>query len=293
MAGRKRPKSTATSSARRSNLQSLPPSTVPEAVSLADAQDMALKITTYFEGGKSMNYAALAGDFDGQGTSFGLIQWNFGSGTLGPLLKTMLEADQNAFSACFAEGAGYETLKTALVAGNQAEQIKWARDCIQTNRAAWADAFNKIGSDASFQEIQKEQAAAHYQPMVVSVLNDLRALSRSFFAKIEFRTYAALFDLCVQQGSLHEANGGSKAIEQMKLRIANEKPSSQLEVMKIVVQERGLTAATRWRNDCISRRMGILTGASYKATEGGEPVERTNPQFSLIRQFGATTIQDL
>ena len=79
----------------------------------------------------------------------------------------------------------------------------------------------------------------------------------------------------------------------MKLRIANEKPSSQLEVMKIVVQERGLTAATRWRNDCISRRMGILTGASYKATEGGEPVERTNPQFSLIRQFGATTIQDL
>ena len=68
-------------------------------INLDLAQEMALKITTFFEGGKSMNYQALAGDFDGQGTSFGLIQWNFGQNTLGPLLKKMIAADATSFGS--------------------------------------------------------------------------------------------------------------------------------------------------------------------------------------------------
>ena len=260
---------------------------------LADAQAMALQITTYFEGGKSMNYSALAGDFDGQGTSFGLIQWNFGSNTLGPLLTRMLNADETAFAACFSEGAEYERLKTALTTGNQADQIQWARDCIQNNPAAWQEAFQQLGSHEKFQHIQKQHAAAHYHPMVIAVIRTLRELSSLLFANIEFRTYAAVFDLCVQQGSLREANGGSKALDQIKLRIKSENPASQLELMKIVVKERGLTAAARWRNDCISRRMGILTGAPYKSIDAGDPLERPNPQFSLIAQFGLRTVQGL
>ena len=75
------------------------------------AQEMALKITTVFEGGKSMNYQALADDTDYQATSYGLIQWNFGQGTLGPLLKKMLNQDPTAFAGCFSTGADYDTLK--------------------------------------------------------------------------------------------------------------------------------------------------------------------------------------
>lgn len=86
----------------------------PQFIALDAAQEIALKITTYFEGGKSMNYQALADDFDGQGTSFGLIQWNFGSDTLGPLLKKMLDKDATAFAACFGDDADYDTLKKAL-----------------------------------------------------------------------------------------------------------------------------------------------------------------------------------
>ncbi len=254
---------------------------------------MALQITTYFEGGKSMNYSALAGDFDGQGTSFGLIQWNFGSNTLGPLLTTMLNADEPAFAACFTEDAEYEKLRTALTTGNQADQLQWARDCIQNNPAAWQEAFQQLGNHEKFQQIQKQQAAARYHPMAVAVIKSLRELSPSFFTKIEFRTYAAVFDLCVQQGSLREANGGSRALDQIKLRINKENPTSQLAVMKIVVKERGQTAATRWRNDCISRRMGILTGAPYQSIDAGDPLERPNPQFSLIAHFGPKTVQGL
>ena len=34
-------------------------------------------------------FSSLSGDFDGQGISFGALQWNLGRGTLQPLLKAM------------------------------------------------------------------------------------------------------------------------------------------------------------------------------------------------------------
>ena len=79
--------------------------TAAAVIALNWAQEMALKITTDFEVGKSMNYQALADDFDGQGTSFGLIQWNFGQNTLGPLLKKMKTANATGFAGCFGEKA--------------------------------------------------------------------------------------------------------------------------------------------------------------------------------------------
>lgn len=272
---------------------SAPLSASDNSIPLVDAQEMSLEITTYFEGGKSMNYQALAGDFDGQGTSFGLIQWNFGSNTLGPLLKKMLNSDPDVFAACFGPDADYDTLQAALAAGNQADELQWARDCIQNNRVAWQSAFKNIGANAAFNQLQREQAAAQYHPKALNVINDIRQLSSTLFTTVEFRSYAAIFDLCVQQGSLHEANGGHKALDQMKARVQNENPATQLDLMQIVVKERGLTAASAWRNDCISRRMGILAGASYKSTEGQGSVERKNPQFSLVAQFGTKNVQGL
>ena len=265
----------------------------PDAISLDDAQTKSLMITTFFEGGKSMNYQALAGDFDGQGTSFGLIQWNFGSNTLGPLLKKMLDSDSDAFAACFGPDADFDTLNAALVAGNQADELAWARNLIQNNRAAWAAAFKGIGANDAFNAIQRQQAAAQYHPRALAVIQDCRNLGGTLLDQIEFRSYAAIFDLCVQQGSLHEANGGHKALDNMKQRVTNENPATQLDLMKIVVTERGLTAASAWRNDCISRRMGILLGAPFQSAEGGVSVKRQNPQFSLIGQFGTGNVQGL
>lgn len=269
------------------------PALPKKSVTLNDAQVMSLQITTYFEGGKSMNYQALADDFDGQGTSFGLIQWNFGKNTLGPLLMRMLGTDEAAFAACFAPDAGYDTLKAALVAGKRSDQLQWARDLIKNNRPAWASAFQKIGANDAFNQIQRQQAALQYHPKALNVIKDIRNLNSALFTTVEFRSYAAIFDLCVQQGSLRESGGGHKALDQMKSRIQNENPAAQSDVMKIVVKERGLTAAVKSRNDCISRRMGILLGASYKSAEGKSSVERKNPQFTLIEQFGTETVQTL
>jgi hypothetical protein len=272
------------------DLQTSTPS-VPAApaqyVSLDEAQETALKITTYFEGGKSMNYQALADDFDGQGTSFGLIQWNFGQNTLGPLLKKMLDKDGTAFKGCFGPDADYDTIKKAIAESRQADQLKWARDRIKNKGSAWESAFKNIGSNNVFNKIQREQAAGQYHPLAMTVIQQLRNVSPALFTNIELRSYAAIFDLCVQQGGI------GNSLAEIKKRVTDEKPTSQLEVMKIVVAVRARKANKKWVSDCLSRRMGILTGAAYKSTENDTTMTRKNPQFGLLLDSGAKYVSGL
>ncbi len=277
------------------------PPAAEESITLDVAQTMALTITTYFEGGKSMNYQALRNDSDHQATSFGLIQWNFGQNTLGPLLKQMYDLDAKTFAGCFGPDADYETFKKALLAGNQPDECKWARDRIKNANAAWKDAFNKLGAVAAFNAIQLKQAKADYHPKAMAVIKDLRGSDATLFKNIEFRSYAAIFDLCVQQGSLHDYSKNDKgklvrtdkALGKIKSRVKEEKPVTQLSIMEIVVTERGRTAGADSITDCISRRMGILTGSEYKATEGESSLKRKNPQLSLIGKYGAKNVQGI
>jgi hypothetical protein len=259
----------------------------PNPLTLEAAQELALRITTVFEGSTPMNYQALTGDFDGQGTSFGLIQWNFGQGTLGPLLKLMLDADPAAFAACFGSTANFATLKAALVANRTADQLAWARALQKSNKPAWSAAFKAIGANDAFNRIQRQQAAGHYHPLVLTALAGLRTLASALLQTVELRTYAALFDLCVQQ------NGLTKAAEAIRQRVAAEKPASQLDLLKIAVVERGKVASPEWAADCISRRMGILTGVPFQATASGLTKKRDNSQFALIATSGLLPVAGL
>ena len=260
------------------------PGVPPPQISLDQAQEMALQITTFFEGGRSMNYQALAGDFDGQGASFGLIQWNFGQNTLGPLLNRMVANNATSFAGCFGPAANFSVLKAALDNQSQAGQLTWTRVLEKQNNAAWKAAFQALGAVDDFNRIQREQAAAQYHPLVMQAVGQLRAIAPALMGKLEFRSYAALFDLCVQQSSI------SKAIDAIKARAKAENPARQVDLLKIAVVERGKVASSDWRSDCISRRMGILNAAPFESTENGITKKRGNPQFALVAQFGAAQV---
>ncbi|MCX7057959.1 MAG: hypothetical protein NTZ79_12430 [Proteobacteria bacterium] len=238
------------------------PAAAPEAIviALATAQEMALTLTTGYEGegGKAMNYQSLGDNFDGQGMSFGLIQWNFGQNTLGPLLLKMLNADATAFEASAA--------------------------AIKTNRLAWQSAFRAVGANDTFNRIQREQAAGQYHPIVVNSVESLRGISPDLLKTIEFRSYAALFDTAVQQ------NGTVAAAAAIKARVTKEKPTTQIELLKIAVTERARKANDRWVADCMSRRLGLLAGEAVKATEHEITATRNNPGFSLIASYGTANV---
>jgi hypothetical protein len=272
----------------------LPPakSPLPQAnaiqIALEFAQEYALTITTSFEGSKPMDYSALAGDdFDGQGTSFGIVQWNFGRNTLGPLLKKMLAKNAHAFAGCFGADADYDTLKKALDDNNQANQLKWARDLQKNKKSAWSAAFKAIGAVDEFNRIQRQQASAEYHPSVKHCVGKLRGISSDLMKSVEFRSYAALFDLCIQQGSI------DKAINEIKSRVQQEKPATQLDLLKITVIERAKKADSASVSDCISRRMGILTAAVYESTENNLTKKRSNQSYGLIIAHGTKEVAGL
>ena len=256
-------------------------------VPLAQAQDLALRISTYFEGGRSMNYQALADDFDGMGTSFGLIQWNFGSGTLGPLLVEMLNANATAFAGCFGANANYDALKNAIISGNIGQQLSWARSLIATNRPAWKAAFVCLGSNATFDQIQHQEAISHYNGRALKVIANLRLISPALMTNVEVRSYLAIFDLCVQQ------NGIDNVMNAIRAKVAATPPATQLELVTIAVQQRALAAKAKYVADCMSRRMGILTGANYTATENGVTSTRQNPELALIGDLGTKFVDGL
>ncbi len=261
----------------------VPPKLIGNRLDLATAQDMALQITAVFEGG----YKGAAGDGDGQGISFGMIQWNFGQDTLGPLLSKMMAQNSTAFATCFGAEDNYETLRKALTDEDQDAQLSWARDFQKKKPHTWRSPFVKLGSIESFNQIQRQQAKAEYHPRVVRAIKAIRAIDSDLMSNILFKTYSALLDLCVQQGSI------TKAEAVIRKRVREEKPLSQSYLMKIVVIERGRTAKAASVADCISRRMGILTGAAYTSTEHKITQKRDNPHFNLITAKGQHIVSDL
>lgn len=253
-------------------------------VTLARAQEMALRITTFFESSKSMNFQALADDFDGQGMSFGLIQWNFGQNTLGPLLKEMLATDAAAFAACFGPTTNFAVLKSALERSDNPAQLVWTRELQKRDKPAWRAAFQAVGAIDRFNAIQLAEAEAKFHPLTMQAVRQLRLIAPALMAAVEFRSYAALFDLCVQQGAI------TRALDAIGLRVKNEHPANQSALLKIAVVERARLGTPEFQSDCISRRMGILTGAPFESTEHGVTKKRANPQLALVVQFGAAQV---
>jgi len=61
-------------------------------------------------------------------------------------------------------------------------------------------------------------------------------------------------------------------------------PKTQDEFIRIVVEERGATANSLWRADCISRRIGILNGKATEITHSGKTSKRDNKYFNIIKK---------
>lgn len=164
-----------------------------------------------------------------------------------------------------------------------------ARDLLATSagKKAWRAAFEAIGSVDAFNAIQREEAAAKYHPSVVSCIEKLRGLVPEVMQDVAFCSYAALFDLCVQQNNL------TKAWDEIKAEVDNQKPTTQAALLLIAVTQRAKKASSVWVSDCLSRRLGILEGSAVESTENKVTKKRENSQYGLLAEHGNKKVQGL
>lgn len=256
----------------------IPNPAAPPPLPAATALERAVRVTAAYETSGDP-YQQVTGNFDGAGLSFGPLQVNFRSGTLVELFKRCELEDPRALRACFTNPAHWTEWQQVLGA-TRAAQLRWA-DALSTGpRRAnlaqpWRGYLQAVGRVEVFRRVMLRYAYDVYGRKLIVALSWLKGLWPGRIDR--FACLCALYDLCVQQGSLDKAHAAIRA------RVAREQPTTQEQLVHIAVEERGRTADAAWRADCISRRLGILYRAPVRISEAGITAERANLRVYLVR----------
>ena len=236
------------------------------------AEDKAMRITTTFETGQPLGFDVLVGNLDGQGVSFGLLQWNIGTGSLQPMLREFDRNHRQQFDAVFGPHAN----QLRIVLGqSRAEQLAFAWSINNERNQViepWRTYFHRLGNDPAFQQIeirvarQQMNVALHY--------------AQHFGLRSE-RGLVLMFDLVTQQGvcwlRVRNRDPLIQQARQAHQQTAGRPPGEQ-ELLRIIATVIGHTSSERWRAKVLVRKMTIVTGTG---TVHGR-------RFDLARDFGLT-----
>jgi peptidoglycan hydrolase-like protein with peptidoglycan-binding domain len=245
------------------------------------AEEKALRITDAFENTswyakhKTLSFRGLTGDFDGCGLSFGLLQWNIGTGSLQPLLQDIAHEYPQLFKQIF--GPDAEQMQQ-LLGQSRDQQLKWARsinDYSNRNnprvREPWAGYFQQLGDAPEFQRIQLR----HVRPRM-----DTAGRYARRFGLVTERGLALMFDVVTQQGEHWLGRRRDALIRQRcsELKQQLRRDLNERERLEIIVNVIAQTVKPRWSNEVRVRKMAIVDG---RGTVHGRP-------FDLEHEFGLT-----
>jgi hypothetical protein len=229
-----------------------------------------LALTGAFETGRSLPdcFAGLSGDFDGQGISFGVLQWNFGQGSLQPLLREMMERHPDIVEGIFR--AHRDLLVSALNAGQEG-QMAFARSIQDPVRhilfEPWRGMFQALGRTEAFQEIERKSARRIFRAAVQSC-GDYGLGSE--------RAVALMFDIRVQNGGIRESVRSRILMDFEEIPADLPVPEREVHRMRIVANRRAEAANPAWVEDVRARELCIANG---HGTVHGIP-------YDLEGQFG-------
>ncbi len=206
-------------------------------------------LTSFIETGKMPleSYSGMSGNFDGQGFSFGCLQFCLGQGSLQPLLKEMIQSHSAIVDNIF--GNGSATFKEMLNKTDIQSQVAWSA-AIQTNNKIlpeWKDRFYKLGQTNEMQQIQLKVAK--------NVFDKALAMMPIYQVKSQ-RAAAMFFDLRTQQGGISDT---------MKLDIlqtfVKQNITDEVQKLTIIAIKRAETANPKWISDVKARRLAIVNGS--------------------------------
>jgi histidinol phosphatase-like enzyme len=229
-----------------------------------------LALTGSFETGKRVPecFAGLSGDFDGQGISFGALQWNFGQSSLQPLLLEMIKKHPKIIKEIFR--THFDALQKALNSDKQKLKV-FARSIQHPVKhfvyKPWKGMFRSLGRKQEFQNIQVN----HSNKLFKSALR----LCKEYELWSE-RAVALMFDIRVQNGTISKSVK-TKILREFK-RLPGDLTEDELEIrkMKIVANRRAEASNPKWRKDVRARKLCCANG---KGTVHGI-------EYDLERQYG-------
>lgn len=195
-------------------------------------------------------FGKVAGDFDGQGLSFGALQWNLGQGTLQPLLLEMIAGHPVAFGSHLAE-------LTAILASPRVKQLEWARS-LQDARLhvaePWKSLFAGLGATKEFQAI--EVARVENTGLTANVLCQR-------FGVASERAHALMFDIVTQNGSI--SDNVEALIRADYLKVGGDEAGRLRAIAnrRAEASKKAFVEDVRMRKLCIANGEGTVHGIHY------------------------------
>lgn len=213
-----------------------------------------LALTGSIETGRLMPdcFSGLSGSFDGQGISYGALQWNFGQGSLQPLLEQMYERHLKLMSEVF-----HEYLPMLMQSlGTKQRSLAFASTIQHPIKhyvfEPWKGMFKTLGRLPEFQQIEVEFAKDIFQK-ALKMCHDFLLWSE--------RAVALMFDICVQNGSIPGTVKSRILTSYKSLKDNGNREWLEVERMKIVINHRLEKVNVRWREDVKTRKCAIAMGA--------------------------------
>jgi hypothetical protein len=154
---------------------------------------------------RPQSYGKVAGDFDGAGGSYGIIQFNWKSGTCQQIFKDMFTNHAADMAAVFTATADYNTFYDVCFNRTTANQMAWGTSITVLNANGtksnkvvepWNTYFTNLGTYKSYQDRQ-DVACQPYYTNADTWISDFGLWTR--------RGYALMFDVAVQYGGIAAA----------------------------------------------------------------------------------------
>jgi hypothetical protein len=196
-------------------------------------------------------FAGLCGDFDGQGISFGVLQWNLGQGSLQPLLKKMNLAHPDVVQSIF--GQNYPDFKVMLEAPKSA-QLAWAHSIQSVKHVPiepWKGQLKTLGRQQLFQDIQVQFATRLFKDAIAQC---------SDFGLRSSRAVALMFDIMVQNGSISNQVKAQIKTEFDRIDAGRSSDEAEVERLRIIANRRASDAKAEWVEDVRARKLTIANG---------------------------------
>ncbi len=207
-----------------------------------------------FETGRGIPdcFAGITGDFDGQGLSFGVLQWNFGQDSLQPLLKEMIEKHREIIENIFNEY--FPVLETALNSKKE-ELMEFVRSIQHPVKhfiyEPWRGMFKTLGRTKEFQDIEVKYAQNLYKK-AIELVKEYELWSE--------RAVALMFDIKTQNGSIRLTTKHQIFADYYNLPEYLSEEELEIEKMRIVANRRAEASNPRWVEDVRKRKLCIANG---------------------------------
>jgi phage minor structural protein len=213
------------------------------------------------------SFGRTAGNFDGAGMSWGIIQYNWKSQTVQPIFKDLINNYPTVVRGAITNQADYDYFKNVVFNQTVTQQIAFGNSITDTTnknkvKEPWNTYFYNLGLTKESQDRQME-GTSWYLSEGKKYFNQLGLWSR--------RGYALCVDIAVQAGSMNPIKNGvvvdvvGQCLTAFQSIVTTGKTAGQIEVEKLVIiaNKRSDQIDSSWQASFRERKLSIANGGGW------------------------------